>query len=228
MIIAIHQPNYLPYLGFFDKMKKADVFVIYDDAQFNKEDFQHRNKIRIYHGWKWLTVPVEKKLIPINEIKIKNEIMTKKIKWSDAHFENIRENYKHADHFIAYEKDLKEIFNGECDKLIDLNMKIINFLMEAFNIRKKLVFSSEFGFTSKSSERLVEMVEALGGDIYLSGPMGRSYLDISMFEKKGIKVEFQDFTHPIYKQIYEGFLPNMSVIDALFNLGEMPKNIGEI
>lgn len=221
MIVSIHQPNYLPYLGFFDKMRKADIFVIYDDAQFNKEDFQHRNKIRIYHGWKWLTVPVEKKSLPINEIKIKNEIMINKLKWSDTHFENIRENYKKTDHFSAYEKDFKEIFSGEYDRLIELNMKIITFLIEAFNIKKKIVFSSEFGLTSKSSKRLVEMVEALGGDRYLSGPSGRDYLDISMFEEKGIEVEFQEFKHPIYRQVYEDFIPNMSAIDALFNVKEL-------
>ena len=79
------------------------------------------------------------------------------------------------------------------------------------------------GFTSKSTERLAEIVEALGGDVYLSGPEGRNYLDVSLFEKKGIKVEFQDFKHPLYEQRYEGFIPNMSAIDALFNVGEMPK-----
>ena len=95
MIIGIHQPNYLPYLGFFDKMMKSDIFVIYDDAQFEKGEFQHRNRIRIYHGWKWLTVPVEKKHIPINEIMIKNEVATwKGLKWADAHFKDIRDNYK--------------------------------------------------------------------------------------------------------------------------------------
>ena len=96
-------------------------------------------------------------------------------------------------------------------------------ILKCFKITKKLVFSSEFGLTSKSTERLVEMVEALGGDIYLSGPMGRSYLDLSMFKEKGIQVEFQEFKHPTYLQRYEGFIPNMSSIDILFNLGGIPK-----
>ena len=224
MIVSIHQPNYLPYLGFFDKMARSDIFVIYDDAQFNKSDFQHRNRIRIYHGWKWLTVPVEKKQIPLNRIRIKNEVTTwKGFKWSEDHFNNIRDNYKDTPYYSVYEEEIKRIYQKTHDKLVELNMNLINFLRKVFDIDVKVVFSSELGFTSKSSQRLVEIVEALGGDVYLSGPKGRDYLNASLFEKKGIKVRFQNFKHPVYKQRYEGFVPNMSAIDALFNVGEMPK-----
>ena len=224
MIVAIHQPNYLPYLGFFDKMKQSDIFVIYDDAQFEKGEFQHRNRIRIYHGWKWLTVPVEKKLVPINEIRIKNEVATwKGVRWADAHFKEIRDNYKDTPCYSVYEGGIKMIYEKKHDKLMDLNMELINFLKKGFAIDAKMMFSSELGFTSKSTERLVEIVAALGGDVYLSGPKGRDYLDVPLFEKKGIKVMFQDFKHPVYKQRYEGFVPNMAVIDALFNVGKMPE-----
>jgi hypothetical protein len=102
-------------------------------------------------------------------------------------------------------------------------MEIINFLRDAFEIKTKLVFSSELGLSSKSTERLVDMVELLGGDTYISGPAGRNYLDISLFTNKDIIVQFQDFNHPIYKQRYEGFIPNMSAIDGLFNIGKIPK-----
>jgi len=224
MIISIHQPNYLPYLGFFDKMARSDIFVIYDDAQFNKSDFQHRNRIRIYHGWKWLTVPVDKKRIPINEVKIRNEIKTwKGVKWSEDHFNNIRDNYKGTPYYSMYEEELMWIYKRTYEKLVDLNMELIRFLMKAFDIDVEIVFSSELGFTSKSTQRLVEIVEALGGDVYLSGPKGKDYLDVSLFERRGIKVVFQDFKHPVYKQRYEGFIPNMSAIDALFNVGKMPE-----
>jgi len=224
MIIAIHQPNYLPYLGFFDKMAKSDIFVIYDDAQFNKSDFQHRNRIRIYHGWKWLTVPVDKKRIPINEVKIRNEVKTwKGVKWANAHFRDIHDNYKDAPYYSVYADELMRIYKRTYEKLVDLNMELIRFLMKAFDIDVEIVFSSELGFTSKSTQRLVEIVEALSGDVYLSGPKGKDYLDVSLFERRGIKVVFQDFMHPVYKQRYEGFVPNMSAIDALFNVGKMPE-----
>jgi hypothetical protein len=224
MIIGIHQPNYLPYLGFFDKMEEADIFVLYDDAQFEKGDFQHRNRIRIYHGWKWLTVPVDKRHIPLNEIRIKNEVSTGKgVGWSENHFDNIRDNYRDTPYYSVYEKDLKKIYDKRYDELVEVNIELITFLMKAFDIDVEIRLSSELGSTLKSTERLVEIVEALNGDVYLSGPQGKDYLDVSLFEKKAINVAFQDFKHPVYKQRYDGFEYNMSAIDALFNVGGIPK-----
>ncbi|WP_440954687.1 WbqC family protein [Methanosarcina sp. Mfa9] len=230
MIVSIHQPNYLPYLGFFDKMKKSDVFVIYDDAQFNKGDFHHRNKIRIYHGWKWLTVPVEKKRIPINEIKIKKELNDwKGVNWSESHLTNIIDNYKDAPYFATYEDELEKIYNITYKKVFDINMSLILFLKKAFDIDVKIVFSSDLVNSenvspdSRSSEKLFEIVQALNGEIYLSGPTGRDYLNEDIFTKNGIEVNFQKFDHPVYAQNYEGFVPNLAAVDALFNLGEMPK-----
>ena len=223
MILTIHQPNYIPYLGFFDKMKQSDTFVIYDDAQFNKEDFQHRNKLRIYHGWKYLTVPVGKKRIPIMDIRIRNELLMKGMTWQEAHLKEIRDNYKATPYYASHENDLEVIYTDKYDKLIDLNMDVINFLKNAFNLKTKIIFASELGFTSRSTERLVDITEALGGDVYLSGPAGRDYLNVSLFERRGIAVEFQNFKHPVYKQCYDEFIPNMSAIDALFNVGGLPK-----
>ena len=223
MIVGIHQPNYLPYLGFFDKLRKSDVFIIYDDAQFTKGDFQQRNRIRIYHGWKWLTVPVEKKRIPINQIKIRNDVEIEGIPWQEAHFKEIHENYKKAPYYPSFEKDIRRIYEQEYDMLIDINVKLIEFLMKSFEIDTEIVYSSEFGFNSKSTERLVDLVSAIGGDVYLSGPMGKDYLDLRLFEEKNIQVSFQDFKHPVYKQQYDGFEPNMSAIDAMFNTGRIPE-----
>jgi len=221
MIVAIHQPNYLPYLGFFDKMNKSDIFVIYDDAQFNKEDFQHRNRIRIHHGWKYLAVPVEKKRIPIKNIRIKNELVLKGMTWQETHLKNIRENYKDAPYYKLYDDHLEKIYSDEYDQLVDLNMSLIHFLKDIVGIKTKIIFASELGFATKSTERLVNITESLGGTAYLSGPAGRSYLDVSLFERRGIRVKFQDFKHPVYKQRYKGFIPNMSAIDVLFNIGAM-------
>lgn len=220
MIIGIHQPNYLPYLGFFDKLRKSDVFIIYDDAQFNKGDFQQRNRIRIYHGWKWLTVPVEKKHIPINQIKIKiNEEADNNINWQEAHLKEIHDNYKKAPYYSDFEREIRQIYEQDYNLLIDVNMKLIKFLTKSFEINTEIIYASEFGFTSKSTERLVDLVSTIGGDTYLSGPMGKDYLDVKLFERKGIEVIFQEFRHSVYQQQYHGFEPNMSAIDALLNAG---------
>jgi hypothetical protein len=217
MIVGIHQPNYLPYLGFFDKMRESDVFIIYDDAQFNKGDFQHRNRIRIHNGSKWLTVPVEKRHVPINEILIQNGAMVKNEKWNEHHLAQIFENYKDADCFADYFDGLSDIYQEEYNLLTEINMKLIEFLNMSFDIDTKIVYSSESPSKSLSTLRLIELVQSVGGDTYLSGPAGMNYLDMDMFETSGIDVIFQEFKHPVYEQQYGGFVTNMSAIDALLN-----------
>jgi hypothetical protein len=217
MIVGIHQPNYLPYLGFLDKMKKSDIFIIYDDAQFNKSDFQHRNRIRIYDGSKWLTVPVEKKHKPLNEVRIQNDVSIKDQKWSDHHLVQIYDNYKKANQFGTYFPDICEIYKGHYNLLVNLNMELITFLSKSFDIDTKIVYSSEYPSASQSTQRIIELVQAVGADTYLSGPAGKDYMDLGMFEAAGIEVLFQEFEHPVYKQQYEGFVPYMSSLDALLN-----------
>ena len=224
MIVSVHQPNYIPYLGFFDKMIKSDIFVIHDDVQFTKKDFQHRNKIRIDNGWKWLTVPVENKLVNINSIKIINDKTANKSKWSDIHFREIKANYTKTHFFGEYEYKLKKIYETKHDNLIDLNMDFIKLIMEGFDIDKPIIYASDLNLESHSTQKLVDIVKMLGGDTYLSGIGGYNYMDISLFGD--INVVFQKFDHPTYKQRYEGFEFNMSSIDALFNLGKFP-NIGD-
>lgn len=220
MIVAIHQPNYLPYPGFFDKMFHADTFVIHDDAQFTDSEFFHRNKIRINSGWKWLTVPVYKENLPINEIKIRNIPSVNAPCWNKEHFREICANYKKAPYYENFADELKQIYYARHEKLIDLNMTIIKFLMKAFEIEVDIVFSSSFGLKSKSTKKLVDIVRTVGGDVYLSGSGGRDYMNESLFGD--IKLVFQDYKLPEYEQRYPGFVPNMAAIDALFNTGGLP------
>lgn len=204
-------------------MEMSDIFVIYDEAQFSKGDFHHRNKIRIFNGWKWLSVPVEKERIPIKEIKIQNETSpNKKACWSESHLKNIEDNYTGTPYYKKYESNINKIYMKNYEKLIDLNMDLITFLKNAFKINTKVIYSSELGSFSKASNGLLEIVRELGGDVYLSGQGGKNYLDVLLFEKKGIEIEFQNFVHPVYKQRYKGFFPNMSSIDVLLNEGKMP------
>ncbi|WP_298683492.1 WbqC family protein [uncultured Methanomethylovorans sp.] len=222
MIVAGHQPTYLPYLGFFDKMSKSDIFMILDDVQFNKKDFQHRNRIRIPEGWKWLTVPIVKEgKIPINEILINNQKINGKPVWSDTHLRIIDINYNKTPYYESYIEDLSKIYNRKHTHLADLNLSIIQYLIKAFEIDIELVYSSKLGFTTTSSQRIADIVNSLGGDTYLSGIGGLDYLDESVF--KEIKVEYQQFEHPMYTQRYTGFEKNMAAIDALFNVGSIPK-----
>ena len=223
MVISAHQPNYLPYLGFFDKMNRSDIFIIHDDVQFNRRDFQNRNKIRIHDGWKWLTVPVLKCEIDahINEILINNNQIKNKPMWSDMHLRDIHANYKNSPFFKSYKDDLDRIYKQNYTYLSDLNFSIIEFLTECFDISVEFVRASNLEFNTTSTQKLVDMVKELGGTTYLSGEGGNNYLDTSLFGD--IQVELQNFNHPIYAQRYDGFIPNMSAIDALFNVGKLPE-----
>ncbi|WMW23241.1 WbqC family protein [Methanolobus mangrovi] len=221
MIVGIHQPNYLPYIGFFDKLKKSDIFILYDDAQFSKGDFHHRNKIRTPNGSKWLTVPVEKKLISINKIRIRNDLLIGNNKWNISHLGDIQNNYSKAPFYQKFITELENIYNEDYDFLVDLNMRLIQFLSDSFNIKTKIVCSSEFGFNSKSTSKILDLVDAVGGNKYLSGSCGKNYLEIEQFDRCGIELIFQDFKHPIYDQQYNGFMPNMTSLDALLNAGFM-------
>ena len=190
MIVSGHQPNYLPYLGFFDKIKKSDVFIVGDDAQFNYKDFHHRNKIRIREGWKWLTIPVVKEFQPINEIMIRKDVEVKGVSWSEKHFLEIQKEYNKSPYFSCYESEIKRIYMEKYDELIDLNINLINFLLKSFDIDTKIMFASDFKSYAKSSIKIVEMMNEIGGNTYLSGIGGKNYLDLSQFG--AIKVEFQD------------------------------------
>lgn len=225
MIVAVHQPNYLPYIGFFNKMKNADVFIIYDDAQFSKRDFHHRNKIRTVNGWNWLFVPVGKEKKPINEVKIKNDVRLGGLIWSEYHWKQIQTNYAKADFFCSYAGDLEKIYSAPYERIIDLNMNLIKFLMSSFGIETEIVNSSIFEITTHSSQKILDLVKAVHGDTYLSGSGGHNYLDLSSFEKHEIKVNFQNFQHPVYKQNFPGFFANMAAIDLLLNVGEKSQNL---
>lgn len=216
VIVSIHQPNYLPYLGFFDKMNKSDIFVIYDDAQFNDKDYHHRNKIRTSRGWQWLTVPIVKEKVPINKIKIKNIE-----DWKDKHFTAIRANYLKSKYFSEYEDILEELYEKRYEYLVDLNLSLINFIKDSFEINTKIVCSSKLKIESKSTQKLIDIVKACGGDTYLSGPGGRNYMNESLFKDSNIELIFQEFEHPIYKQRYDEFIKNLSAIDLLFNEGKL-------
>lgn len=139
--------------------------------------------------------------------------------WNEMHLKEIEENYRDAPFFSSYENEIRRIYAKKYDRSIDFIMELIYFLKKDFDISADIVFSSKFGYKSKSTEKLLELVEAAGRDTYLSGSAGVNYLDKSLFENRGIMVEFQEFVHPVYEQRFKGFIPNMAAIDALFVIG---------
>lgn len=215
MICAIHQPQYLPWLGYFDKLDKADVFVFLDNVQYKKNEWQNRNKIRTARGWQWITVPVRynfKQLI--NQVRIDNSK-----RWSEIHYHSLLTNYNKAPYFNSYSSFFKNIYSQKWEYLVDINIYFIKYLTQILGITTELIKASQLDVTGQKTVRLVNICKKLGADTYLSGSGAREYLDLSQFEKNNIKVVFQQFHHPVYKQVYPGFELCMSIVDLLFNYG---------
>jgi hypothetical protein len=213
MIIAIHQPQYLPWLGYIDKIDRADIFVLLDTVQYKKNDWINRNKIKTAEGSQWLTVPVSyNHPETINNVKIDN-----KTGWGKKHLNALITNYSKADHFGEHLDFFKDLYSKEWEYLVKLNIAIIYYLIKAFDIRTEVVLSSDFELNEEPTERLIDICKQLKGDTYLAGSHGQHYMNTIRFSEENIEVLFQDFEHPEYNQLFGDFLPNMSSIDLLFN-----------
>ncbi len=224
MIVAIHQPQFMPWLGYFDKILKCDVFVFLDNVQFKKNEFQNRNKIKTAQGWMWLTVPVLFKFPQrINEVKINN-----RLQWRKKHLRGLEINYHKAPYFNDLFPRLKEFYSRESDLLADINKRSVVLLLEILEVKREIRLASQIGdLPEEPSERLAAICAAVGGDTYISGAGGKEYLKLEPFHSRGIKVIYQTFVHPIYPQLYGDFVPNLSLLDLILNCGPDSRKILE-
>ena len=218
MRIAILQPGYLPWLGFFEQMHKSDIFVIYDDVQYDKDSWRNRNRIKTPQGTQWLTVPVR---IDFEERPLINEVKIDNAKdWRKKHLFSIRQNYSKASFFKKYINIFEEGYARTWDYLIDVDLYFINKLAESLDMKdKKIIMSSALNVKGNRMDRLLNLCKKFGADTFYEGAAGRNYIDDEYFAKNGIKVEYQDYRHPVYTQLYGVFMPYLSVIDLLFNNG---------
>ncbi len=216
MIVAVHQPQYLPWLGYFDKMRRADVFCYLNDVQYKKNEWQNRNRIKTAQGWQWLTVPVcyhfpEK----INEVKINNTTG-----WQKKHLQALVTNYSRAPFYKTYSTIFEDTLARDWEFISELNIHLLEHLREALQINTKpTVISSDLELRDEPTDRLIDICKALGADTYLAGQGGADYMDLERFENEGIQVMIQDFKHPVYAQLFADFESRLSIVDLLFNCG---------
>lgn len=221
MKIAIHQPNFLPWLGYFYKMSHCDLFLLLDHVQYEKNGPINRVKIKTSQGEAWLTVPVKQKFPQhINETELVNfsEQRLKIIK-------TIQLNYQKANYFDFLFPELKEMLEKDWKYLLELNNELILLLKRKLDIRTTLDSASHYAVSAKSTDLIIQLCRAKNADTYLSGQGGRNYQDEKMFASAKIKLEYSDFTHPVYPQLWNDFVPGLSTIDLLFNCGPESKNI---
>jgi len=237
MLVTGHQPNYLPYIGFFHKVSLADVFVIVDVVQYVKRGpfgWINRNRIRTPRDWIWLTVPVKTKG-KFHQSIIETEI-DNSTPWARKQLKSIERNYKNTKFFPEYFEFFQEIYHRHWVLLAELNEAVIRYIIGQLGIKTRIVRASQLGLNydspdadnkndSSATGLIVQMCRKLNSDYYLHGKHGQDYLDEEIMKQSNITSCFQDFQHPIYKQQYEPFMPEMSIIDLLFNCGDKSMEI---
>ncbi len=214
-IAAIHQPQYLPYLGFFHKVLNADVFVVLDNVEYHRRGLQNRNRIKASSGVHWLTVPVLQR-----EGQLISQVMINPfVQWRRQHWAALQCNYGRAPFFDHYGPSFKALLDlTATSSLCNLNLVFLRWAMDALGITTPIVTLSMLGTEGKRSELLLNLCKAVGADTYLSGPGGRRYMDLEVFSEGGVAVLWQEFKSPVYTQLWpeHGFIPDLSFLDALF------------
>lgn len=216
--VAILQSNYIPWKGYFDLISRVDEFVIYDDMQYTKRDWRNRNKIMTEQGLKWLTIPVlvkGKYYQKIQETKVSDR------DWAIKHWKAICQNYSKSKFFERYRDIFEDIYlNCNDDGLSEINYKFIVAINGILGINTRIRWSHEFILDDERSERLLGICLACNANEYVSGPAAKDYLDESIFESKGIKISWMDYTnYEEYEQRYTPFEHGVSILDLIFNEG---------
>lgn len=217
MRAVILQPMYLPWAGYFGLVEQADVFVFYDDVQFTRRSWQRRNKIKVANGEEtWLTVPVEKDFgQEIRAVSVKDD------GWRSDHWKSIHHSYANAPFFDQYGEELSELYDRQWESLLDLDTEIIDWLVETLGIdRPEFEYSSNLNAPGSKTERLINVLETVGADEYVSGPAAKDYLNPELFREHGIDLYWHEFDHPEYEQVHGDFISHLSCVDMLFHCGE--------
>lgn len=217
MIVAAHQPHVLPWLGYLAKIAACDRFVIMDDLQYEPQNFQNRNRVKINHGSSWITVPLSRSS---QQERICDKLVVDG--WQARAWQTIKVHYGAAPYFERYAAQLEDAIMRPWVHLLDLCLHMLELHLDWFEIRTPVVLASSLPLQGNRNERIASLCRVLGADTYLSGG-GASlrYLDVPRLARAGVRVAWQQFEHPVYTQRYMalGFIPNLAAIDLLLNCG---------
>lgn len=216
--IAIMQPTYLPWIGYFGMIDRADIFVFLDSVQFARRSWQQRNRIKSANGEQMLTVPVLSKGArnqTIAEVQV-----DRGSRFAEKHRRAIEHALGKAPHFKDHAGGLLDVLNAGHERLADLNIELITWASAALGISSRFVRSTQLDVQGAKAELLADICRTLEGDVYLSAPGSRDYIEGSdAFDVRGIAVRYHDYQHPTYPQLHGAFAPYMSAVDLLFNVG---------
>ena len=223
--VTIHQPQYIPWPAYFEKILQSDVFVFLDDVQFQKNGLQNRNQIKTPQGKAWLTLPVKHSFGQlINEVEI--DSTRSKIK----HLRSLQMNYANAPYFFEVYEVTSSVLDKEDNLISSISIEVIKKILSYLGYKGEIVLSSDLEIESKSSDLILDLCTAVGAEQYLSGIGGKGYLVREDFEQAGIEVKFQQFHLPEYKQCFPktGFVSDLSTLDLLFNEGQSAGRIMQL
>lgn len=223
MIVAAHQPHYMPWLGYLDKLAKADLFVVMDDLQFEAQNFQNRQRLKLAQGPAWLTVPLEHGAQG-------DRILDKRIShaesarqcWQHRHWQTLVTNYGRAPFWSDYADELHEVYTRPWASLVELDLHMLSLARRWLDIKTPVTCSSKLGLEGTKTDRLIDMCKKTGARCYLTGSGGsQGYLDAEKIGRSGIGVIWQQFAHPRYPQRHAklGFASHLGFIDLLVNCG---------
>ncbi len=216
--VAILQSNYIPWKGYFDLINSVDVFVWYDDVQYTTRDWRNRNRIKTAQGLRWLTVPCGS-----CRSRLINQVALHDPGWQEVHWNTLSRAYARAPFFADYRDFFEALYLGRrWRSLSEMNRTFITRICrEILGIRTSFRDSTEFDLTAAKADRLLELLEQIGADSYLSGPAARDYLDTRLFEERGIAVEWMDYDgYPAYPQLHGPFEHRVTLLDLLFHVGD--------
>jgi len=219
--VVILQPSYIPWRGYFDQICRADLFIFYDNVQYDKRGWRNRNQIKTSKGKQWLTIPVNSRgaqteNIPINQIR-----MVWDNPWSQNHLKALQHSYSKTPHFNQYLSLLEKFYQRRDEFLADLTIDFtIALTNELGNTHTRFMRSSEIaGIDGQKTDRLVQILQTVGATHYISGPSARDYIEKEKFDSAGITLEYMEYNYPEYPQLYPPFDPYVSILDLFFMTG---------
>jgi hypothetical protein len=229
MIVAAHQPHYLPWLGYLDKLAKADLFVVMDDLQYEAQNYQNRQRVKLATGAAWLTVPLARG-------SQDDRILDKRIdhngnpkqSWRHRHWRTIENSYGRAPYFARYADELRAVYARPWLSLVDLDLHMLELARSWLAIKTPILRSSTLGLACGKTERLIDLCKKVGARAYLTGSGGsQEYLDCERMGRSGIGVIWQSFAHPVYPQRYSerGFVPYLGFLDLVLNCGSGARDV---
>lgn len=219
MKVSIHQPNYIPWLGFFNKIIQSDIYIVFDDVQFPRgKDFAYRNKIKTPQGGKWLSLPVANKS---QLVEWRHALLSTDVDWKADHLNQIKAAYKSSPFYTEVISLLENLYQNEYTYVHELNLAIIQSILDIYNWKGTVVRSSDLNIEERGLDKIIGLLKEVNATSYVTGVGAGSqrYIDEDIFSQHNIQLEYQHFDHPEYRQQYGAFEPYMSIIDLLFNEG---------